>query len=77
MSQRLAGKPGVSSLLATLLGWTLAFFGLPIGAFFGGREYGLTNYAAAIVAVAAVQLVLVAFAVFAYRVNFGEGSKQD
>ena len=77
MSQQLSAKPGVFSLLWTLLGWTVAFFGLPLGAFFASRSYGLSDYASAIAAVGAVQLVLVAFGVYAYWVNFVQETKKD
>ena len=78
MSQQLSSKPGVSSLLCTLVCWTVAFFSLPLAAFFGGRSYaGLSDNAAAIAAVGAVQLVLLAFAVFAYQMNFSEEAKKD
>jgi hypothetical protein len=78
MSQQLSAKPGVFSLLWTLLGWTVAFFVLPLGAFFASRShFGLSDNAAAIAAVAAVQLVLVAFGVYAYWVNFIQEPKQD
>jgi hypothetical protein len=71
MSQRLDDKPGVASLLSSLLGWTAAFFGIPLTVFFGGRAYyDLSDAASAGAAVGSVQLILVAFALNAYRVNF-------
>jgi hypothetical protein len=77
MSQQLSSKPGVSSLLCTLVCWTVAFFSLPLAAFFGGRSSGLSDNAAAIAAVGTVQLVLLAFAVFAYQMNFSDEAKKD
>ena len=77
MSQQLSAKPGVFPLLCTLLSWTVAFFGIPLGAFFAGRSHGLSDNAAAIAAVAAVQVVLVGFGVYAYWVNFVQETKKD
>ena len=77
MSQQLSAKPGVFPLLCTLLGWTVAFFGLPLGAFFAARSYGFSDNAGAVAGVAAVQVVLVAFAGYAYWVNFVQETKQD
>ena len=75
--QRLDNKPGVTSLLGSLLVWTVAFFGIPLTVFFGGRKYyDLSDAASAGAAVASVQLILVAFALNAYRVNFA-GKKDE
>ena len=67
--QVLMSKPGVGPMLKQLLGWTIAFFGLPLAIFFGGRER-LGFMHAAVAAVGVLQLVLFAFAYNAYRTNY-------